>query len=206
MEASGQSKNQTNQQTDKKSKKARHREKSYQGSPIKKKTPTDKKKNKTKHQENKQTKRKPQRLSHLKQERIKHKASYHWERFSQPSFFSFVSKEFFIRLNLSLEFEILHSPLVSTPIKKQCIHVYSLASGGSVYSPLAVDTMPGEPDSGWKRIKKKNLSNAKKKQQHQQQQQQKKHYHMILFCTLRFVLLRKAAWFYPAARIHYCDL
>lgn len=48
MEASGQSKNQTNQQTDKKSKKARHREKSYQGSPIKKKTPTDKKKKQNK--------------------------------------------------------------------------------------------------------------------------------------------------------------
>ena len=185
----------TNRQTKKQESKTQGKE--LPGKPCKKED-TNRQKKKKKNQEKKQTKNKSQRLSHLKQGRIKHKASYHWERFSQPSFFSFVSKEFFIRLNLSLEFEVLHSPLVSTPIKKQCIHIYSLASGGSVYSLLAVDTMPGEPDSGWKRIKK-NLSNAKKKQQ-------KKHYHVILFCTLWFVLLRKAAWFYPAARIHYCDL
>lgn len=67
-------------------------------------------------------------------------------------FFSFVSKEFFIRLNLSLEFEVLYSQLVSTPIKKQCIHINSLVPAGSVCSPLAVDTMPGDPDFWCKRI------------------------------------------------------
>lgn len=61
-----------------------------------------------------------------------------------------------------------------------------------MYSPLAVDTMPGEPDSRWKRIKKK-----KKFEQCQEKTTttKKNHYHIILFSTLWFVLLRKAAWF-----------
>lgn len=53
--------------------------------------------------------------------------------------------------------------------------------------------MPGEPDSGWKRIKKK-----KKFEQCQEKTTtttKKSHYHIILFSTLWFVLLRKAAWF-----------
>lgn len=113
-------------------------------------------------------------------------------------FFSFVSKEFFISLNLSLEFEVLYSQLVSTPIKKQCIHVNSRAPAGSVYSPLAVDTMPGEPDSWCKRISLKNRA------MHPPSPQKKQH--IIFLCTLWFVLVRKTAWFYPAARIHYSDL
>jgi hypothetical protein len=66
--------------------------------------------------------------------------------------------------------------------------------------------MPGEPDSGWKRIKKKKFEQCQEKTTTSTTTTTKNHYHMILFCTLRFVLLRKAAWFYPAARIHYCDL
>lgn len=121
-------------------------------------------------------------------------------------FFSFVSKEFFIRLNLSLEVEVLYSQLVSTPIKKQCIHINSLAPAGSVYSPLAVDIMPGEPDSWCKRIKKKKKKSSNAKNKKQKTNNKKKEPHIILFCTLWFVLLRKTAWFYPAARIHYSDL
>lgn len=93
----------------------------------------------------------------------------------------------------------------NTYFKKLRVYVNSQASVGSVYPPLrARDSLPGGYDSLCRRfgrgIKEKRNSPT------MPQEKKKKEKPTKFFFVHWFVLLGEAAWFYPAARIHYRDL
>lgn len=122
--------------------------------------------------------------------------------------FSFsVSQEFFIRISLRLEIEDLHFPLVRTPILKSYIFMLTGTKQGVL---LTTSSQRQHARRIWLLLQKVWERGQRKRKEERAQQYQKektkKKTHKILFCTLWFVLVRKTAWLYPAARIHYRDL
>lgn len=122
-----------------------------------------------------------------------------------PFFFS-VSRGLFIGISLRLEFEDWHSQLGRTPIFKS--YVFMLT--GTKHRVLITSSRGPHArrirlllQKVWERGQRKR---KEERSQQYQKEKRKKKTHKILLCTLWFVWLRRTAWLYPAARIHYRDL